>query len=218
MVLLWKASHPHSSQQCSAPRLPVTAGLEFRLCWVSGTLGTIACAAWQWRCPSVPTLCGLPSQSLGSLAPSITISLLAGKKLVLVVVWVAGGCVRVVTSRDHAAWQALRREIRDFSRGQHQNRGCGKACARSLDGSADLPQHWWSDHNTRHELWTPRNYSAGCEKKEKVIRKHKETSQINSQAFWWADLERRRRDGRIFLRAFLCTFTCRKHLHSSGSG
>lgn len=25
---------------------------------------------------------------------------------------------------------------------------------------------------TAHELWTPRSYSAGCEKKEKIIRKH----------------------------------------------
>lgn len=172
VVLLWKASHPHSSQQCSASHVLVTAGLEFWLCCVSVTLGTIACAAWQWRCPSVPTLCGLPSQSLGSLAPSITISLLAGKNLVLVVVSVGGACVRVVTSRDLAAWQALRREVRDFSRGRHQNWGCGKACARSLDSPADLPQHWWSDHNTVHELWTAWSYSAGCEKKEKIIRKH----------------------------------------------
>lgn len=82
-----------SSQQCSAPHVLVTAGLEVQLCWVSGTLGTIACAAWQWRWPSVPALCGLPSQSPGFSAPSITIMLLAGKSLVLVVVSVAGGCL-----------------------------------------------------------------------------------------------------------------------------
>lgn len=145
---LWKASHPHSSQQCRAPCVLVTAGLEFWLCWVSGILGRIGCAAWwQWRCPLVPVLCELPSESVGSLAPSIPIRLLAGKNLMQVVVSVAGGCMRVVTSRDHAAWQVLRREIRDFTRGQHQNWGCGKAYARSLDGPADLPQHWWSDHN-----------------------------------------------------------------------
>lgn len=89
---------------------------------------------------------------LGSLAPSITIRLLAGKNLMQVVVSVAGGCMRVVTSRDHAAWQVLRREIRDFSRGGHQNWGCGNAWARSLDGPADLPQHWGSDHN--HCSWS----------------------------------------------------------------
>lgn len=60
-----------------------------------------------------------------------------------VVVSVAGGHMRVVTSKDHAACQVLRREIRNFSRGGYQNWGHGKACARSLDGPADGSQHWW---------------------------------------------------------------------------
>lgn len=64
---------------------------------------------------------------LGSLAPSITTRLLAGKNLMQLVVPVAGGCMRVVISRDHAAWQVLRGEVRDFSRGGHQNWGCGNA-------------------------------------------------------------------------------------------
>lgn len=160
VVLLWKASHPPSSQQCRAPRVLVTAGLGVRLCWVSGTLGTIASAAWQWTWPSVPALCGLPSQIPGSLAPSITIRLLAGKNLMLVVVSIADGCMRVVSSRDPAAWQVLRREIRDFSRGRHQDWGCGKTCARSLDGPADLPHHWWSDHS--HCSWAVDTQELQC--------------------------------------------------------
>lgn len=31
----------------SAPCMHITAGLEFKLCWVSGILGRIAHAAWQ---------------------------------------------------------------------------------------------------------------------------------------------------------------------------
>lgn len=143
------SSSQQPAVQCS--RVLVIAGLEFPLCWVSGTLGTIGCAVWQGGWPSVPALCGLPSQSVGSSAPSRTIRLLAGKILMQVVVSVAGGFMRMVTSRDHAAWQVFRTEIRDFSRGQHQKWGCGKACARSLDGPAELPQHWWSDQN--HCSW-----------------------------------------------------------------
>lgn len=109
---VWKGSHPHSSQQCTAPRVLAAAGLEFWLCWVSGTLGTIGCAAWQWRCPSVPTLCGLPSHSLGSLTPSITIRFLAGKIPMQVVVSVAGGCMRVVTPCSLARFK--KREKRLF--------------------------------------------------------------------------------------------------------
>lgn len=67
---LWKTSRAHCSL-CSAPRVHVRAGLELKRCWASGILGRIACATWQWICPSVPALWGLPLQSIGFLACSV---------------------------------------------------------------------------------------------------------------------------------------------------
>ena len=57
-------------------------------------LGRAACAAWQWTCPSVPALRGLPLRSTGFSARSIPAQ--AGKSPVQVVVSVAGGHMRVV--------------------------------------------------------------------------------------------------------------------------
>lgn len=148
---------------CSGKPLILTAASSavllvclFQLGWNSDSVGSRALWAWLAVQPG--------SEDVPQCQPSVdclhrawlfssllTIRLLAGKSLMQVVVSTAGGCMRMVTSRDRAAWQTLRRGIRDFSRGQHQNWGCGNAWARSLDGPAGLLQLWWSDHS--HYSW-----------------------------------------------------------------
>lgn len=78
-----------------------------------------------------------PSRALAFWVAPYQLKLLAGESLIQVVVSVAGGCMRVVPSKDRAARQVLRREIRNFSRGGYQNWGHDKARARSPHGPAD---------------------------------------------------------------------------------